>query len=523
MSQYNSKLIIAKNIKLNKNYTEVLSYSESQMLSLVNDNSIYTSSDFSFLRPNDRYIEINVPVGRVMQGNYIAFQNPYFSNKWFFAFIDNIEFISDNATRIRFTIDVFSTWFDYWDPKACFIIRQHTTNDSVGANLVDEKFDLGDYVINGSITNIQNQFLSMCYYVQASSKADNDAPGGDNRGGVTINGTMVLDDVKKCLTTAELKATLDDATTSTRDVLNAWLVPEVISANRNANNQIESTFGTSDITSPVIPMPTNLNGYTPINNKLLSYPYIALVLSNNDGKSNVLRYEYFTGARTFECWYSATPGCPGFVYPNNYKGADNLLEGISTAPVPVIPYATDSYKAWLNNSAFKREATGFSVAAKIGAGVSLLATGQPLLGTGLALTGISNAFDSVIADTMAQIQPDSFFNNDGIGNLLLPKGLLSPVVYPMSIKSQFARRIDDFFTRYGYATNEIASPNITHRSNFNYILVSSDSSPCIINNHNNICIPNDDLSLINSLFRQGITIWHNHSNLGNYNVSNTIV
>lgn len=39
--------------------------------------------------------------------------------------------------------------------------------------------------------------------------------------------------------------------------------------------------------------PSSLNGYTPKNKKLLTWPYCFINVSNNNGSANSLRYEYF--------------------------------------------------------------------------------------------------------------------------------------------------------------------------------------------------------------------------------------
>lgn len=530
MSLRNSKLILAKNIKLNKNYTEVLSYSESEMLTLLRNNLVNETSEYSFIRPNENTIKAEIPLLVCMRSNYIAFQNPDLSNKWYFAFVDEINYISDSTTEIKYTIDYFSTWFEYWNPKACFVIRQHATNDTIGSNLVDENLELGEYIENGNIIQF-NQLLGYVYYVQASGKSDKNAVGVDNVGGKLINGTRVLDDVKRADTQTELKETLDEALNSTRKVLNVWQVPTNLAAARNNNKQIDDTTGVSELTSINVPMVNSLNGYTPANQKLLTFPFIYLNLCNMDGRNNILHYEKFTGTRKLGCDMVLTPGCPGIVYPMNYNGnGANYLEGISTANIPVVPYETDSYKEWLANNTFANK-SGAGISALqfgLGAGIGALGVvsgnlGLMSAGAGAISSSVSNAFSMMMSDKQAQLLPPSYFNNNGTGNVLLARGLLQPLCFPMSIRYNTARRIDEFFTRYGYATNKLETPNITHRSNYNYIRVSSDSSPCVINNKNNISIPNKDLEVINGLFRQGITIWHNHANLGDYSVTNTIV
>lgn len=57
--------------------------------------------------------------------------------------------------------------------------------------------------------------------------------------------------------------------------------------------------------------PFDLNGYYPRNNKLLTFPFCYLVLSNNLGVSNILYYEKFVNGDTckFEICGIPTPRC----------------------------------------------------------------------------------------------------------------------------------------------------------------------------------------------------------------------
>jgi hypothetical protein len=87
----------------------------------------------------------------------------------------------------------------------------------------------------------------------------------------------------------------------------------------------------------------------------------------------------------------------------------------------------------------------------------------------------------------------------------------------MSIKQEYARIIDDYFTRFGYAIKRIVSPNITGRTYWNYVEIGSSEEIGYGE------VPAKYMEQINNVCRRGVTIWHNHENVGNYSLDNVII
>ena len=151
MSTLKSKIILCKGIKLDKSYTNVLSYSETQMLELCNNSNhlVAIGDDYSFIRNNGN-IFTGFTYSQCLQANYIAFQNKDYDNKWFFAFIDDVIFKGEKNTEIQYTVDSWATWFDKWTTKKCFINRQHELVDTIGSNLVEENINIGEPIERSS-------------------------------------------------------------------------------------------------------------------------------------------------------------------------------------------------------------------------------------------------------------------------------------------------------------------------------------------------------------------------------------
>lgn len=87
----------------------------------------------------------------------------------------------------------------------------------------------------------------------------------------------------------------------------------------------------------------------------------------------------------------------------------------------------------------------------------------------------------------------------------------------MRAKTEYLRIIDDYFSRFGYKINEILTPNIVGRQNWNYVEIGSSEDIGYGT------VPSKYMDEINKACRRGVTIWHNHNNVGNYSLNNPIV
>lgn len=87
----------------------------------------------------------------------------------------------------------------------------------------------------------------------------------------------------------------------------------------------------------------------------------------------------------------------------------------------------------------------------------------------------------------------------------------------MRPKTEHLKIIDDYFTRFGYAIKSLELPNITGRRYWNYIEIGSSEEIGYGE------VPSKFMDTINNACKRGVTIWHNHANVGNYNIDNSII
>ena len=546
MGLQNSKIIICKNIKLDKSYKDVLNYTEQQMLTLCQTNAVSSSSSYSFIRSEKGLIKTGFSYNDALKCNYMAFQNPDYSNKWFFAFIDEVIYANDGTSKIRYTVDEFSTWFDYWDAEPCFIVREHVRDDTIGLHTVPEGLEFGDYVINsaGSIgtTYFNATKMHVCIGV---SWVPSDTPNlyYTNRFiGNVFSGTYYFvfqyggDAAKFIQGYADIG--------HVQDIQCVYMIPEILAAVNSSTQWTQADIGEqTDInfkilhgttgvinidTNITISMQTTLNGYSPKNNKLLCYPYNCLTITNNTGTMAEYKYEDFiSNAPAFSLVGLQAPSCPMYLYPKNYKknstNYSGYAWGIPLAKIPQGSWNADMYTNWMTQNGVN--ILGMRIDAPTAHAIR--GTGQALIGAATLDyasigSGLGDMFGSVQEMYRASMIPNQIGGQTTVGDVTFAYDKLAPTYYKMSIREEYARIIDDWFSRFGYKINRVKTPDQIGRTYWNFIQIGSGE--CIGYSKNaSRSVPASSMEIINTIYRNGTTIWHDHANIGNYSLNNTII
>ena len=520
----NSKIILAKGIKLDKNYTNVLSYKESEMLNLVTTNALYSNNNYSFMRPQNS-IFVKVPYGTALQCNYMAFQNTDYSGKWFFAFIDNIIYKSDNSVEIEYTVDSWSTWYGKWTAKACYVLREHVQDDTMGLHTVDEGLNVSNYIQAENPARILDDVTNYIICMAVSELPDESMPEvASSRiyngiyGGLIYIAFPTSDDANKAIKMYDTQAKAEAISylfmipktlTSVVDGQKAvWTVGSVGSANVI---YISGSNDSDNIVNLVGNMPNHVGkNYVPKNNKLFTYPYNFANVTNNNGITEIFKYEDFvldttTGEKNFSFWLSATltPGMSMLLIPLQYKNLNfNYEYAITGAKLPICSWNSDVYINWLTNQS-------------INIGANIFNTITSAVTNPLSIIG--NTANQINSFYQADLIPNQAKGNTNSGDVNFSEGLCGFTVYYVTLKDEYAEIIDNYFSRYGYRINLIKTPNLTGRANWNYIQIGESEE---IGNGD---VPSNFMEIINNACRRGTTIWHNHINIGNYSLNNDIV
>ena len=170
----------------------------------------------------------------------------------------------------------------------------------------------------------------------------------------------------------------------------------------------------------------------------------------------------------------------------------------------------DTSKIMLSSSSMadmiKGAANNAPAAASGITGVEVARTGIAAAGSALniaeAVTKCKYAFKD------AKYQPRVVVG-DSTSSVMVGNGLLATKFYHSHIRDDEAKRVDEFFTMYGYATNRVKVPNFTGRQYWNFVKTKGAS---IRGN-----MPATAMAAIADILDGGINFWHGDY-IGNYNV-----
>ena len=531
MSNYNSKLILAKNILLDKTHKNVLNYSTNDMLTLLRSQGhiVGEASNYSFIQNGK--ISVGFTYSQCLTANYIAYQNPNYSSKWFFAFIDRVEYESNKSTIIYYTIDNWATWFDNLTFKPCYVVREHVNDDTIGANTIDEGLAVPD-VEQANI--IETTWIDSETYICVATNWDIDSEQGYNGvSGFNYNvfGQLLcffdltedgLDNLHYYLYITNRQGHIEDVHdmfivpkcifTSATDLLNKTVtkfLPEVTTTYKQLNyasaNMDAIFFRNVEVTPNY-----NYGTDQPRNNKCFVYPFNFLQVSNNIGSQNILKFEDFgnvegfpAGTKVLQVQMALSIGMSGRIVPVRYKErAFNYDEAITLAKFPTCSWSADSYTNWLTDNA-------------VNIGQRIVNTGANMV-TG-NLVGATSGIASLLGEfRKSQLLPE-ITGGQATGDVNFGNKNNHFTIVQYRIKSEYLKQIDDYFTRFGYKVIRVKVPNITGRPSFNYIEIGQGERFAYGE------VPPESLTEINMIAQNGLTIWHNHANVGNYSVNNSIV
>lgn len=159
----NTDVYLLKSVPLDNEHKHTLYFENAEQ----QYNTFYSFLDRAFTaqtyqRVNKNRLRIEENAETIQGDNYLMFRNAAYGQKWFYAFIDKINYINDKVSEIEYTIDDLQTWYFDYDWEQCFVQREHTLSDKIGENIVNEGLQGGDVIArSGSTDNLTMQSTFM--------------------------------------------------------------------------------------------------------------------------------------------------------------------------------------------------------------------------------------------------------------------------------------------------------------------------------------------------------------------------
>ncbi|MBP5445107.1 MAG: hypothetical protein J6Y28_02950 [Acholeplasmatales bacterium] len=290
--------------------------------------------------------------------------------------------------------------------------------------------------------------------------------------------------------------------------------------------------------------------------KVLTYPYLYVGFNPRNGSPKIYRYEDFTNATpSFKLISEINPNPTAYVIPQNYRGksGDNINDSATLNGFPQVASRVDVYNSWLaENSGIinvqQRQASTNYELDTIGASIPLfsgilgisganssnndnesIARSQvesfgQVVNSALDITKLTANYGYYVQMLNAQKEKQAMLPDNvtmgGTNATLLGYELLDDDIFTQyNIKSQFAKRIDDFFSVYGYQTNEFKLPNTWNRKYWNYVKTQgANFEPTTYTATPNA--PQEAIQVLKVIYDSGVTLWHDPDHFLDYTQDN---
>lgn len=512
-------------------------------------------------------LRIHRDAGAIYGCNYLMFQNTGFDTKWFYAFINKIEYINNEVTEITYEIDVIQTYLFNWSFSQCFIERCHTVSDNLFEHTIEENLPVGDaYVALGVGARAEFNMNNLDCMVYTSVGAD-----GTKQNPHLMNGVLMPFGAThfKIRTNGAQDDNTTDGIPALKDFLDAYIdagredaivsmfiVPRFIT-------ELNHLTQNKDVDFYVTQFNYNGTAYTPKNKKCFNYPYHLLMVSNNNGGTSAYHFEDFTIANGVSSDFKrvsfniagACATAPSVICsPKNHRNLSVDYDfSLTYNSFPEVAFVGDAYKAWWAQHKYAVIGNATNGFANIGASLfnanqSMVSkdtgyeqfidtSGKGLKGdhqflnqggftptdvettrvkyAGQMITGlIGAATDALVGTNQTLIQPPDLHGLATSENMSIATDRCKFSFYELGVKPDIIKRVDDFFTKFGYKVCELGVPLLKARPHWTFIKTAG----CTFTE---VYTPSDDMQLISAIFDKGITFWVDGDEIGNYSLDNS--
>ena len=517
----------------------------------------FSFDNYTYVK-KDNVIKVGKNIDDIIGCNYLFYRNTGFTSKYYFCFITNMEYVNENCTAITIETDCFQTYQFDISYKKCFVEREHVSDDTIGLHTIDEGIDTGEIIQQDYTddTSFQNHWIVIECEWNPYTKQRFDGVSLTNGNfqafpyyfikynrpmGTSPNAYSNLTWFLLCVASGGGTG-FDQITTGNIEYIkNIFIVPQACISESDMTKrditgnafydsfsyyECTASFNNSEFSMNIPKLHSFSDGNNSVtikNNKCYCYPYNYLFLSNNIGNQNIYKYEYFSDNTnaTFKFIGSVAVGASGKMLPTNYKGmSNNWDESVPLPKYPVCSWSGDAFTNWLTQNAVNMATSivgvGSSATQSANKQVAKSETGSiskvGAIGLGTSIAGsIMGVFGSYYS---ARLLPN-IQGGQNTADVNFAANINTFVFHRMRSKTEYITKIDNYFSMFGYKVNDVKIPNITGRTNWNYV----KTIDCNFSGNN---IPQQNLNIIRSMFDNGVTLWHNPTTMYDYSQNNAI-
>lgn len=466
--------------------------------------------------------------------NYLRFQNADFSNKWYYAFILQKNYVNANTTEIVYQIDDWQTYFLNGELLPCIVEREHATaeEENVTCSVLDDiKFFTPEPIAPKRTIIAANVGKHFFFEDQTPCVIIVTNPWDDSSGGhpvpaqftpfkYTTSGSALYDDFGTYATvwlwqfpintgdardfvswlcgqflSNDLNTVFIDAYVSPMTIQEAMLLNDSLIGTGTNLTKTEGTFQYAG--------GTGTTSYELRNKKLLFSPYRNWVFRSTQGDTQNNAPEEITTL----CDVKARVYPDVFITlrPKTNDNADSWKRVVSFASHNQASFAGSAYS---QSEAWKNNITPMSLCLKgLGAVSSMLVTAG---GTGANALNVAagmapNAFDLIAKPVetyeVAQHTPDFQINNVTSADACYLNDRIGFEIMEFVPSPADCEAIDTYFDFYGYnAGNVLKIPRLEGRQYWNYVKTQN----CKFDGD----CPAESEQAIERIFNSGVRVWH---------------
>ena len=563
-TQFTGEIYLLKGTPFNANYDYSIYFPSVQaQQSYMQSKVDVTLTRQNYVKTESGKIRIDSQEEHVRDCNYMMWKTPVIGDTppgqtvtWMYAFITGIDYVSNNVSEISYQIDVLQTYALFNVTfKDCMIERTHVNDDDIGKHIEPEPVSFSESKVE-LIGNMYDDSSGYDWLVYAPFDFPIDttqilADGINHRLASTPSMGTVCGLYQGLICTVFESTTLLNSFTSTLPDDIASMIVAIVGVPKGfvqGEGGYPSRLSGQSMykqTTDVVPTFTDIDGYTPRNNKLFTYPYYSLLVSDGEGSANTYRWEYFnrrpaTGTCRFQLVLACQVEPELMIVPVGYGTHDettmNFDEKIVLSNFPKAAWIGNTFASWCANQGLSNAVNALlgcmGLAGTFGTspdysnliqwavggqsgnalpGGSAPAVGSKLTGhPGMAALGaIGMGVKLGVATAQAVRKPNQSHGTSG-GGAMLAGGYKAPRTYKQFINYRDAQRIDDFFTKYGYAINRIDTPHFTNSLRNQHYVKTND---CLVVGD----CASEYCRLIEAIFNRGVTWWKTPSVIGEYN------